>query len=97
MKWLILLLLVGIAGVLIATRFRRQIQTGIYLWRMFTKMRQMSQTDEKRIEQKANSKEVPLVRCARCGTWIPQTKALNLRSKVFYCSANCMETAVKVG
>lgn len=91
-----LLALLAVAGVLIAARYRRQIQTGIYLWRMFGKMRQMNKTDEKQIPQKENSQNVPLVRCARCGTWTPQNKALNLRSKVFYCSANCMENAVKV-
>ncbi|MDQ6786988.1 MAG: hypothetical protein M3033_09295 [Acidobacteriota bacterium] len=95
MKWLILLLLIGVAGVFFATRYRRQIQTAIYLWRMFRKMRQLSKSGEKQIEEKGNSKDVPLVRCAKCGTWISQTKALNLRSKAFYCSAVCMENAVK--
>ncbi len=97
MKWLILLLLIAAAVILIATRYRRQIQMGIYVFRMFRKMRQMGKADEKQIQEKERPKDVQLVRCAKCGTWIPQTKALNLRSKVFYCSANCMETAVKVG
>lgn len=96
MKWLILLFLIAAACALIATRYRRQIQTGIYLWRMFRKMRQTGGAENKQFENKANSKDVPLVRCARCGTWTPQTSALNLRGKTFYCSANCMENAVKV-
>jgi len=96
MKWLILLLLIGIVGVWIAIRYRRQLQTAIYLFRMFRKMRQMGNSNEKKIEGKENSKDAQLVRCAKCGTWIPQTKALNLRSKAFYCSAVCMENAVKV-
>ncbi len=95
MKWLILLVLLAVAGVFAAVRFRRQIQTGIYLYRMFQKMRGINKADERQITQKENPKDVPLVRCARCGTWTPQNKALNLRSKVFYCSANCMENAVK--
>ena len=96
MKWLVLLVLVFVAVVLVAARYRRQIQTGIYLWRMFRKMRQTGRTEEKQVESKENSKDVQLVRCARCGAWTPETKALNLRGKTFYCSANCMETAVKV-
>ncbi|MBA2621472.1 MAG: zinc finger MYND domain-containing protein [Acidobacteria bacterium] len=95
MKWLILLVLLALAGVFVAVRFRRQIQMGIYLYRMFKKMRGTNKTDEKQISQKVNPKNVPLVRCARCGTWTPQNRALNLRSQVFYCSANCMESAVK--
>lgn len=97
MKWLILLLLVAVAGILIAVRYRRQIQTGIYLYRMFRKMRQTGKGAEKQINRKETTSEVPLVRCARCGKWTPQTKALNLRSKTFYCSSNCLESAVKVG
>ncbi len=41
MKWLVLLLLIAAAGILIAVRYRRQIQTGIYVFRMFRNMRQM--------------------------------------------------------
>ncbi len=101
MKWLILLLLILLVVVFVAIRYRRQIQTGIYVWRMFRKMRQMGKSSEKsdgdkRINETANTKNAPLVRCAKCGKWIPQTEALNLRSKNFYCSYNCMETAVKV-
>ncbi len=101
MKWLILLLLIVFAFALVAIRYRRQIQTGIYVWRMFRKMRQTGNTDkksagERQINESVNSDNIPLVRCAKCGKWIPQTKALNLRSKNFYCSYNCMETAVKV-
>lgn len=96
MKWLILLFLIAAAVVLIAARYRRQIQTGIYLYRMFRKMRQTGRSEEKQIESRENSKAVPLVRCARCGTWTPQTEALSLGGKVFYCSADCVENAVKV-
>jgi Sec-independent protein translocase protein TatA len=96
MKWLILLLLIVIAVVWIAARYRRQIQTAIYLLQMFRKMRGADKGTEKQIRNIENSKNVPLVRCAKCGTWIPQTKALNLRSKAVYCSTVCMENAVNV-
>jgi len=96
MKWLFLLFIIAVAVVLVATRYRRQIQTGIYLWRMFRKMRQTGKAENKRFENKVNSSDAPLVRCARCGVWTPQTKAMNLRGRVFYCSAVCMENAVKV-
>jgi hypothetical protein len=51
---------------------------------------------EKRIKEKSSDKSVPLIRCERCGSWVSQTEALNLRSKTFYCSAKCMERAVKL-
>jgi len=95
MKWLIILALIVVLGVIIASRFRKQIQMALYVFRMFRKMRQMNNNDKKQIDEKANSEETALVNCAKCGTWIPQNKALKLRSGVFYCSANCLETTAK--
>lgn len=97
MKWLIVLLLLLLVVVLIAVRFRRQIQTAIYVWRMFGKMRQMGKSGNGEIEKRKPEKDAALVRCARCGTWTPQNKALNLRSGVYYCSKNCLETTANVG
>ena len=94
MKWLILLGLIVVLVIVVASRYRRQIQMAIYVWRMFRKMRQAGKTDEKQVETSA--KDVPLIRCTKCGTWTPQNKALNLRSGMFYCSANCLETSAKI-
>ena len=97
MKWLIILFLLFLLFAFIAVRFRRQIQMGIYVFKMFRKMRQMNKPQKKQIETPVNAKDVQLIRCAKCGTWTPQKNALNLRnSKTFYCSANCMEQAVNV-
>lgn len=96
MKWLILLLLILILFAFVFSRYRRQIQMAIYVWRMFRKMRQAGKADEKQIETKEDSENVQLIRCAKCGTWTPQKNALNLRSGGFYCSSECMEQAVKV-
>ena len=97
-KILIVLLLLLVLLGLVALHYRKQIQMALYVFRMFRKMRQMSLADqpaEKQIEKtETAARDVQLVKCSRCGTWIPQTKALNLRSKTFYCSANCMESAV---
>lgn len=95
MKFLIILLLFLLVLALIAYRYRKQIQTAIYMWRMLKKMRQLNKTPEKRIENKANQKDAPLVRCASCGNWMPETKVLKLGAKSVYCSANCMEKAVR--
>ncbi|HEY0427896.1 MAG TPA: hypothetical protein VGC76_08945 [Pyrinomonadaceae bacterium] len=94
-KFLFILLLLLLVSGLVALRYRKQIQMALYMFRMFRKMRQMSKApEEKQIEKTEASSDAKLVKCARCGTWIPQSKALNLRSKTFYCSANCMESAV---
>ncbi|MGI8787806.1 MAG: hypothetical protein ACR2HG_08615 [Pyrinomonadaceae bacterium] len=96
MKWFILLALILLLAMIIASRYRRQIQMAIYFFQMFRKMRRMNKTDEKQIETKQSAENVPLVRCSRCGTWSPQDRAIKLRSGLFYCSKNCLETAAKI-
>lgn len=95
MKYLIILALFLLAFGLIAFRYRKQIQTAIYMWRMFKKMRQFNKTPEKSIPIKANQKDAPLVRCASCGNWANEQNVLKLGAKSVYCSANCMEKAVR--
>ncbi len=67
---------------------------GLYMWRMFKKMRKLNKGGEKQIETTEISPNSSLVKCSSCGIWIAKKKALNLRSKTFYCSADCMEKAV---
>lgn len=97
MKWLILLALIFVLLALFATRYRKQIQTAIYFWRMVKKMRQMNRTEEKQIDKRESANNTELVRCSKCGKWIPQGNAMKLGSKTFFCSAVCMEKAVEVG
>jgi len=96
MKWLILFGLIVVLIVVIASRYRQQIKMAIYVWRMFRKMRRAGKTGDKQIEKQENAKDSALVRCAKCGTWIPQNKALNLRSGINYCSTVCLETPAKI-
>ncbi len=96
MKWLILLTLILMLAGIVALRYRRQIQTGRQLWRMFRQFRKASKPIEKNVDKPAIDKNTVLVRCARCGKWIPQNEALNLRSKTIYCSSKCMEKAARI-
>lgn len=96
MKWIIILSLLIIVWMFVVVRFRKQIQTAIYLWKVFQSMRKPNKTIKKPNENVKNLGEVPLIKCSKCGTWIPQANALNLRSKISYCSANCMESAARV-
>ncbi len=94
MKWLILLALVGIIFIFVAMRFRRQIQMAMQVWQMFRQIKTTTQPIEKQISKREKVENKTLVRCAKCGTWLEQSEALNLRSKMYYCSANCVEKAV---
>ena len=64
MKWLILLILFLILMALIVVRFRRQINTGIEIFKMFRQLRNQTKPREKKLAKKAANESVPLVRCA---------------------------------
>lgn len=97
MKLLIILIILLVMIALLALRYRRQIQAGWQVWRMFRQMRQMGKPDVKPAEKKKETlKEVPLVRCEKCGKWISPDGALKLRSDKYYCSSTCMEKAAKL-
>lgn len=90
MKWIILLFLFSMLVVIFVVRFRKQINGAIILWKTLQK------PPEKQIKNSVNLREVPLVKCRDCGTWIPQTNALSVDSRRFFCSQTCLEKAVKV-
>lgn len=95
-KFLVITFLILVLLGLVLLRFRKQIQTALYVLKMFRQMRQ--KMNEPRAEKTIEKTEKPgggqLVRCARCGTWIPETSAMKLGGKTFYCSANCIESSV---
>lgn len=95
-KFLFIFILLLLLAGLFALRYRRHIQSAVYILQMFKKMRQMNKPQEKQIIRAENLSDTELVRCAKCGTWTPQRNALNLRSKSYFCSTNCMESAVKI-
>jgi len=99
MKWLIILGLLAILAIFIAVKFRRHIQSGIYIFKMFRQMRRMSrQADgrEKQIDNAGGTSDVQLVRCTKCASWIPQNTALKLSKNTFYCSSKCLEQTIEV-
>ncbi len=94
MKWLILPVLLILAVGLIALRFRPQIKAALQIWRMLKQIKQANQPIEKQIPKREKVENEALVRCTKCGKWIPQSNALNLRKQTFYCSSACVEKAV---
>jgi Ca2+/Na+ antiporter len=94
MKWLVLLVLLFLLFVFITTRYRKQINAAIYLWKSL--QNPSEEKTEKKFENREDLKEVSLVKCADCGTWIPQKTALNIKSEIFFCSKKCgMQTSVR--
>ena len=96
MKFLILLILLFFLLAIFATRYRRRIKTAIEIWGSLKRDHQNKQTQQNRTEQIEKEKEVPLVKCKKCESWVPQKNALNFNSRTYYCSANCMEKAAVI-
>jgi hypothetical protein len=80
MKYLIIAVLVSIIFVLVYSRIRPYLKL----------IQQISGSLNAPPQQKTPSRN-KLVRCDRCGTWIPAERAITLGSGLAtYCSAECM-------
>jgi hypothetical protein len=90
-KILIILLLLLFLLAMIATRYRRQIMMGVQVFQMFRKMRAANGVPEKQIHKKDDGAAVPLVKCVKCGTWVPGSNAMKLGGNTYYCSTACVE------
>lgn len=96
MKWLIIIILIFLLVIFVSNRYRKQINGAIRFWKMLQNDPPEEKLTERKIEEKENSKEFQLIKCSACGTWIPQNNAINLNSKIYVCSADCLEKAVKI-
>ncbi|HUR99976.1 MAG TPA: hypothetical protein VMZ26_18065 [Pyrinomonadaceae bacterium] len=86
-----ILLVIAVLLGLTAIRYRKQIVTMVHIWRSLKSMR--DQVKGKQVPQD-RAPAGPLVNCAKCGAWVPEQTAIQLRGGTFYCSASCLESAV---
>ena len=85
MKYVIIAALVSIVFVLVYSRIRP------YLKLMQTVADSLNAPPEQRTPSRNK-----LVRCDRCGTWIPAARAMQLNSGLAtFCSADCMAERTK--
>ncbi len=89
----ILIVLIVLAG-FTAFRYRRQINAMLNLWRTLQTIRQTEQSNGNRIQDEPAAAG-PLVNCPKCGTWVPEEKAIKLGSSAYYCSTKCLEASVR--
>lgn len=87
------LLILGVLVVILvltAIRYRRQIAAVMQIWRSVKAMkRQMTGQPDERDDPVSGG---PLINCAKCGTWVPEQRAIKLRGGVVYCSSACLES-----
>ncbi|MEP7214034.1 MAG: hypothetical protein ABI791_13220 [Acidobacteriota bacterium] len=90
-----ILLVVAVLFALTAFRYRKQIQTVLGVWRMLSTGRSNAGGRQVQGEQKGSSGK--LVNCAKCGTWVPEQRAIRVPPNIYYCSRECVEQFVKAG
>jgi hypothetical protein len=89
MKYLVIAVLVSIILVLIYARVRPYLRLIQKVVQSFNVVTDISSSVAQ--PQKTPSRN-QLVRCDRCGTWIPAERALSLKSGLAsFCSTECME------
>ena len=86
-----ILFVIAILVGLTAIRYRKQIVTMMHIWRSLKSMREQT----KQVRPEKAEQLGPLVNCAKCGTWVPEQRAIKFPGGIFYCSSNCLETAAK--
>jgi hypothetical protein len=87
----VILLVIGLLLALTAVRYRKQILAVHRFWRMLRDVQQNNSRTE--MQQQTTSEIDPLVNCAKCGKWVPETRSIRLGTRMFYCSSNCLEKA----
>ncbi|HJR08458.1 MAG TPA: hypothetical protein VJ842_14450 [Pyrinomonadaceae bacterium] len=94
MKYLIVAAIVGAILFLLYLRLRPYINAARRVLAVFREARAMSagQATPNAARRKRTDAEERLVRCASCGTWLPASRALTLRStSSTFCSHACLE------
>jgi hypothetical protein len=95
MKYLLLFLIFLVLMAWVGWRYRRQLTFAWQIWKMLRSAYTARNGQQTRAapEQK-NIPAGKLVRCEKCGTWIPKDTALNFGSNTYFCTAKCMEKSV---
>ena len=89
MKYLIIAAIVSIVVGLIYLRVRPYLKLIRKVTESINSATDVSATTAR--ATRGTSSENKLVRCERCGTWVPADRALNLKSGLAtFCSAECM-------
>ncbi len=90
---LFILLVLLILAAWTVFRYRRHLFGAVEFYRAVQGIRERASKPQVSDEPVAKG---PLVLCQKCGTWVPEHKAIRLGRSGFYCSSKCLETS-KVG
>ncbi len=91
---LIILAVLLILLALTAFKYRRGIATAIGIGRVMKKAVSANRSAQQpRIEEPVNSGK--LVSCTKCGTWVPERRAIKFGASTFFCNDACLQNSIK--
>ena len=92
MKYLVIAALVSLAFIFVYSRLRPYLQA-IHKVITFLNGAGMTTGDPSPSRKRSQGLDTKLVRCVKCGTWIPADRAITLSAGLAtYCSHECLET-----
>ena len=94
---IVILAVIGILFLLTAVRYRKQIAAGIQIWRSMKAMREKLNQQTARSVESTPVNSGKLVNCSKCGTWVPEERAIKLRGGGSFCSTACVESMARMG
>jgi hypothetical protein len=89
------MLISGIFLRIVYLRLRPYIQAISKFLKTFREIGELDPFQDNDSIQKKQSTNEKLVRCSSCGVWTPESRAVKLKSNVFYCSHSCLESAAE--
>ena len=90
-EFFFILLVIAVLLAFTAFRYRKQIAAVYKIWTLLRGGQGGGSIG--RMNEAADIEKGPLVNCAKCGDWVPETTAIRLGTRVFYCSSACLEKA----
>ncbi len=92
---LLILFVIAVLFALTAYRYRRHIGAFYQFWQVLKQARVQGKQRTNEMNEPAEAARGPLVNCVKCGTWVPESKAIKLGARIYYCSTACVENAAK--
>jgi len=90
----IILFVVLVLLALTAFRYRKQLAMVLNMWRMLKSARNAHKSRDGQLND-IPAANAPLASCPKCGTWIPQNKAIRIGRGNYYCSSECVEKSAQ--
>ena len=97
MKYLFVLAVVMFFAMLIAVRYRKQINAAIQVARMLRDAREGVKEIQPGSTRREPIAAESLVKCAGCGTWVPENRAKRMRTGDLFCSDECIRSRSVAG